>query len=642
MSTPTTTSASFAGLNWSFLSATDIGLRENRQYSYKQIVNAAKRFQNVNARTGVIQVAEGVSSDSPSCCCDCLEQRLIEIGFDIGGADIISDPSLSPYNPDTNPCGYTELSIVCNSDFTYIPTQYPLPECNGRISTSLVGTYQHSRTVTNPDGTISRSFCNIIIVLKLPCGCPAEGRSPGNLPTIATVEEIPIPDEYSTPIQFSNRNYIRVGTPHTDTYRGVIFVSPRDQIQSALVAAGKGSSAGYAIQKANLTLTAMSGDANIPVIAFMLPLSFNVDESISWEKPSSGGNEYFDNYGGDIEPLSEGIQCYGQWSGTNTVSFDITPYINIWNGSNTSKLGLMITHEESVPGFETFFYSSEATTPFIGGAPLTNCKFLGAGAANSTSTEGVRVRFTTSGNSVVLQSMDTGSTGSANWAAFNAAISVGATFSMSMPDITVTPSFSEKVNNDETATEGYKAFIFTVLDKLSYNGIPSIVVDEYTSVFTSDFYTTAEFSCVSSLPTGTGILEFTDADTKLLTDLKQLKVNDPLYINYTATNTPNNARGYTVKFYSDETLKKDRVRVYLNEAAVTENRNGMYTEIKPQGVQPRMTISVQPLAFTDREGRDVEVIKGRVNEPVMFSEKVENIPTAMKGRSEANYPPIQA
>jgi hypothetical protein len=326
----------------------------------------------------------------------------------------------------------------------------------------------------------------------------------------------------------------------------------------------------------------------------MLPLTANADENISWEKPSTVGVDYFDNLGGDIEPLSEGIECYGEWKNINTVSFDITPYMNIWSNTNAPNIGLIITHDESVKGFHTFFHSSESTTPFIGGQRLTNCKFLGAGASNSVSTEGVRVKFTQNGVNVLLQSVDTSTRGSLNWAAFNAGIAVGATFSMLMADTTTPPSFTEKVN-----TEG-EAYIFTVLNKLSDGSTPTIVVDENISVFSTDFYTTGEFSCTTSLPTGSGILEFTQADTKLLLDLSALQKNDPLYVNYTATNTLNNVRSYTVNFYSDETVKSNRVRVYLNEAAVTENRIGLYTEIKPQGVQPKLGLVIQPVLFTEK------------------------------------------
>ena len=100
----------------------------------------------------------------------------------------------------------------------------------------------------------------------------------------------------------------------------------------------------------------MSGDTNIPVRAFMLPLTANADENISWEKPSTVGVNYFDNLGGDIEPLSEGIECYGEWKNINTVSFDITPYMNIWSNTNAPNIGLILTHDESVKGFHTFFY----------------------------------------------------------------------------------------------------------------------------------------------------------------------------------------------------------------------------------------------------------------------------------------------
>jgi hypothetical protein len=227
---------------------------------------------------------------------------------------------------------------------------------------------------------------------------------------------------------------------------------------------------------------------------------------------------------------------------------------------------------------------------------------LGAGASNSVSTEGVRVKFTQNGVNVLLQSVDTSASGSTNWAAFNAGIAVGATFSMLMVDTTNPPSFTEKVNN-----EG-EAYIFTVLNKLSDGSTPTIVVDENISVFNTDFYTTGEFSCTTSLPTGSGILEFTEADTKLLLDLSALQKNDPLYVNYTATNTSNNVRSYTVNFYSDETLKSNRVRVYLNEAAVTENRIGAYTEIKSSSVQPTLNMQIQTVAYAEMQNNKAEDI----------------------------------
>ena len=103
-------------------------------------------------------------------------------------------------------------------------------------------------------------------------------------------------------------------------------------------------------------------------------------------------------------------------------------------------------------------------------------------------------------------------------------------------------------------------------------------------------------------------MEFTEADTKLLLDLSALQKNDPLYVNYTATSTPNNVRSYTVNFYSDETLKSKRVRVYLNEAAVTENRIGMYTDIKSKSVQPTLSMQIQTIAYAEMQNNKAEDI----------------------------------
>jgi len=596
----TTSSISFLGLNWTVLPPAALDLDETRSYTQSEFVNSAQRFQNRNARVPTVAIASGVSAGSPSCCCRCVYEKLRGVGFEPGDT-----PGLTPYNPQTNPCGYIGYTIVCNDRFfTNIKTDYPIPIC-GSSTTSSTRIFSIQEVVNN------RVQCSIILALEYPCDCPkTDDVYADPIPSVAIAEEISVTKKYSTALEFKNRKYIRVGTSPTgySTYRGVIFLSPLEQIQSVLISGGKSADTGYSIKNATLSLTAMSGSANIPVRAFMLPLSSNADENVLWDKPSSSGNNYFDNLGGDIEPLSEGIECYGQWKSPTTVSFDITPYMNIWNTQKSDKLGIIIANEESVRGFHTFFYSSESPTPFVGGQRLTNCKFLGAGAVNSVETEGVRVKFTQNGVNVLLQSVDTSTSGSTNWAAFNAGIAVGATFSMLMPDVTDAPSFSEKVKNEGTAMKGYKAYIFTVLNKLSDGATPTIVVDENTSVFSTDFYTTGEFSYSSPLPTGSGIMEFTEADTKLLLDLSALQKNDPLYVNYTATNSPNNVRSYSVNFYSNETLKSKRVRVYLNEAAVTENRIGAYTEIKSSSVQPTLNMQIQTVAYAEMQNNKAEDI----------------------------------
>ena len=213
-----------------------------------------------------------------------------------------------------------------------------------------------------------------------------------------------------------------------------------------------------------------------------------------------------------------------------------------------------------------------------------------------------------------MELVDTSEKAQKYWSAFNAAVSSGAEITMRLPDDAVTPSFSEKMKHDVSAMKGYKA---TVIDKSSSNGTASIILDEYASVLAGNaFYTTAELSCSSTLPAGTGILEFANPSERLKYDLALLKHNDPLYVNYIPSFSQNNVRSFTVNFYSDETLLNNRIRLYLNEAAVSENRNGMYTELRGQSVTPQMTVDIQVIYFSKTVNTQVTEIKDIVPSPI--------------------------
>jgi len=48
--------------------------------------------------------------------------------------------------------------------------------------------------------------------------------------------------------------------------------------------------------------------------------------------------------------------------------------------------------------------------------------------------------------------------------------------------------------------------------------------------------------------------------------------------------------------------------VYLNEAAVTENRIGAYTEIKSSSVQPTLNMQIQTIAYAEMQNNKAEDI----------------------------------
>jgi hypothetical protein len=105
----------------------------------------------------------------------------------------------------------------------------------------------------------------------------------------------------------------------------------------------------------------------------------------------------------------------------------------------------------------------------------------------------------------------------------------------------------------------------------------------------TEYYTTAEFSSTSVIPTGTNILEITSPTTQTKTEILSLEADQTILVNYRAGTAVSNAHSFTVKFTSDETLKQNRVRVYLKETAISENRIGLNTDLLRVMNRPTMT-----------------------------------------------------
>lgn len=395
---------------------------------------------------------------------------------------------------------------------------------------------------------------------------------------------------------YRHRSSFKVGGGGINTYRGVLFFNIKSYIENQLLSLGYTSGTGRSFLNANLTITEATGKTSGNLTAFMLPLGTSMDDSASWTKPSEAHGTTWDN-GGSVEPQAQDIHSIGSWNGSD-LSFDVTPFANFCLFSDDPRFGVIIASDEL--SSETWsFHSQQAESPVIGGKPQTNAIFLGPGSTNSISMEGVVVKIAPQQPYLTLSSADSNTNAGYRWSAFNASVSVGDTFSMFLPDV--------------AATGG----IYTIMDKReSQNGV-QMIISGSTAGLSSEIHTTGEFACTGRVPTGSGIVEFSSPDNSLIVDLSVLLPDDAIIFEYLPSVTPNNATSYTVDFYSDERLKNNRVRVYLNEQTASENRSGLNTTIKRKSVRPRLSVRLEIDPTT--ETFDV------------FSSKFKRIAVAMKG-----------
>jgi hypothetical protein len=372
---------------------------------------------------------------------------------------------------------------------------------------------------------------------------------------------------------YRSRNMLKVGGTKTQEFRTVLLLNPR-QYFSAAVSALEGYTAGspYTIGNATLTLTRSTGSSGGLLEAVLLPLDTTIDSSVSWYKPSESAATGWTTEGGDAEPAASEIIPIGSWSGS-TVKFDLTPFLNIWDSRGSSLLAVLIRGEENSSSI-TEFYSWESENTPIGGGTLQNCKFLAGGDTNSTQTEGIRVLVSV-GSTTTISLADNSAAAVQQWNSFGAATSVGTTFSVFSPD------------TEQGVVLG--TVTCTLTGRTSTNTGSPLVVTGISLGAITEYYTTAEFSSTSIIPTGTNILEITSPNTQTKTAVAALFAGETLLINYRAGTAISNAHAFTVKFTSDETLKQNRVRVYLNETTVSENRIGLNTDILSVMNRPILT-----------------------------------------------------
>jgi hypothetical protein len=379
---------------------------------------------------------------------------------------------------------------------------------------------------------------------------------------------------------YSARNILKVGGNTLENYRAVIILEPTTAISAALATVtGYTAGAAYSVGNATLNLSVQSGVTGTALEAVLLPLGVTVDASVSWYKPSESAGTTWDTVGGDVEPSAVGIVSTGVWNGSN-ISFDLTPFLNIWNTSGKPKLAVMIKPSNSNSAI-TQFHSWESQGTPIGGTPLTNCRFLVGGDSNTVQTEGIRVLVSTSGvtgATATIALADDRTTAVSQWNSFGAATSVGSTFTFFSPD------------SEQGVVLGTVSC--ALLGRVSDAVGSALVVSGFTLGGITQYYTTAEFTSSSTLPSGTGIIELSSPSTQTLEDISGLQSGQNIYVDYRAGSATNNVRSFTVKFTADETQKQSRARIYLNETPVSENRNGLPTSITVVQTKPSLVMDL--------------------------------------------------
>lgn len=378
--------------------------------------------------------------------------------------------------------------------------------------------------------------------------------------------------EIQDTILFRNRNSFKVGGQSESKYRSLLFFNIKSYIENNLKKiSGYTTGKNYSVLDATLTLTAVEGVTFQNVYSQLIALDINADESASWYTPSESHSATWTPEN-SIEPLSEKIVSVGTQQNADLV-FNITPFVNIWLASPLKPMGIMLFGDENSDD-KMNFHSQQAPSPLVGQKQQTNTVFLGAGDINTINTEGILVKIENQNPYLYIESSDGNAEAIKRWSAFNASVSIGNTFSMFLPDV-------------NTSSQ-----IYTLIDKRTSTTGLQLVVSGSTAGIDTTVFTSAEFSCVGTTPSGYGIVEFYSPDNSFITDASTLKSGEPIIFEYVPSIYPNNATSYTLDFYSDERNKNNRIRLYLKEQTASENRTGLPTEVRRNSIRPRLQLTL--------------------------------------------------
>lgn len=382
----------------------------------------------------------------------------------------------------------------------------------------------------------------------------------------------PLPQgEDDSDLLLRRREYLKVGTSGDTQYKAVLLFHPNTSVTRET------GDRIYNVERVSLRLTANSESRQEGLQAVLLS-GAHVDETVTWRNQSVVSQQSWQSQGGDSAPSLSGEVAVGSWSEDGVLSFDLSEMYTQWNATGQSTLAIAIQSgsTELLGDQLQTFHSWDSNEGYLGDQILTNCRFLAAGDANSTRTEGVRAVLSAADGNILITQAETDPNRLSQFYSFQFSSPVGATFTLLDPDVNASVSLGTK--------------ICTVLDKPTTD---SLLVGGFTLPNSlTEHHTTVEFAAETTVPYGSHILELANPSAETLREAKALYADQKLKIRYFNPPPNNNSKNFTVAFVSDETRYKSRVRVFLNEATVSENRNGLGTEILLSETKPALRLDL--------------------------------------------------
>jgi hypothetical protein len=263
---------------------------------------------------------------------------------------------------------------------------------------------------------------------------------------------------------------------------------------------------------------------------------------------------------------------------SSTVQFDITKLMAQWATDPNKPLSFTVRYPENNYVSETFeFNTMEASVLPIGDGVYTTCRFLTGGEITDIKTAGIRSILEQTDNGVKITVVENDLTSQTAFNSFASLVGTGETFAFVDPD----------TNNNINIG----AATCTMLSRPSNNSIIVAGISLPNGVESHE--TTVDMSATSvEIPAGVYILDINTPTKKTLNAFAALSAGDAISVNYSAASTTNNAKEFTIKSVSDETLFHNRLRVYLNETVVSEDRRNKPTQIDEAGIRPSLSIDL--------------------------------------------------
>ncbi len=374
--------------------------------------------------------------------------------------------------------------------------------------------------------------------------------------------------EEDSDLLLRRRTTLKVGSGNGTQYRSILIFEPSTTLTSEL------GDRTYNTNRVTLRLAPVD-EMKLTGFQAELVSGNQIDETVSWNRASERQEVSWSAPGGDSDPPLSATPTVGYWTEDGLLEFDVSEIYTQWASTGRKKLAIIIKGDETTEGVQSF-HSWDSVEGYLGDTVLTNCIFLAEGSLTTSRTEGVRAVLTPEGSNILLTQAETNATRLSQFYSFNFSTPIGATFEVLDPDI----------NN--SVTIGTK--VCTLLDKPSAD---SMLLSGFTLPNSlTQHETTVEFASNTTIPYGSHVLEIQNPSTETVNEALALYPDQKLKIRYYNPPVNNNSRNFTVAFVSDERRYKNRIRVFLNEQTVSENRNGLGTEILLSETKPVLMIDL--------------------------------------------------